>query len=65
MADQRTVKVWGTEVEITIHKHSRTLFIAIGKLRGELIETKGASPKAAAAKWRAEATYRGQQDSDR
>jgi hypothetical protein len=44
MAEQQTVKVWGTLVDITIHKQSRTLFLAVGNFRGEIIEARGASP---------------------
>lgn len=53
------VMVWGKQYEISVYKRSKTVWIAVGEYMRERIETKGASPNAAAAHWRDAAQYKG------
>jgi hypothetical protein len=54
-----TVKVWGEDVEVTVHQKSKSVWIARGDYMGEQIETKGQTSGAAVIRWREAAQYRG------
>ena len=53
------VKVWDEEFEITVAQKSKTVWIAVGKYMGKMVEAKGTSESSAVAHWREAARYRG------
>jgi hypothetical protein len=56
---QHTVKVWDEDVEVSAHKKSKSVWIAVGTYMGERIESKGSSESSAVAHWREAARYKG------
>lgn len=53
----RTVKVWGENVEISVYQKSKAVWIATGSYLGKHYETKGQSENQAAKAWAEAARY--------
>jgi hypothetical protein len=56
---KHTVMVWDQPQEVTAHRKSKSVWIAVGEYMGERVETKAASESAAVARWREAARYKG------
>ncbi len=56
---ERTVKVWGLPVEVSVHQSSKSVWVAVGHYMDVRIEVKGRSASAALAGWRKAAEYKG------
>ena len=56
---EHTVQVWGKPHTITVHKKSKTVWVAVGEYLGERHESKGRSETTAIAQWREWARYKG------
>jgi len=56
---ERTVIVWGKPETVSVHRKSKSVWIAVGDYMGERIEVKDRSPTAAAKWWAEAARYRG------
>jgi hypothetical protein len=54
-----TVKVWDKPHEITVHKRSKSVWIAVGEYMGERLEVKGRTRTQAISAWREAARYKG------
>jgi hypothetical protein len=54
-----TVVVWGKEVEITVERHSKSVWIATGDYMGKPIQVQDATQGAAIKRWREAAEYQG------
>jgi hypothetical protein len=57
--EERTVLLYDTPCTITISHPSKTVWVAVGDYRGELIEVKGSSASNAAKHWVDAARSRG------
>jgi len=53
------VLVWNKPQEVSVHKESKTVWIAVGEYMGVPIVTKGTSESSAVKHWREAAQYRG------
>lgn len=56
---KRTVNVWGKPHEISVHRESKTVWIAVGEYMGERLEVKGRTESQATNGWRDAARYKG------
>ncbi len=56
---ETTVKVWNTDVKVSVHQSSKTVWVAVGEYMGERIEVKGRTQTQALGQWREAARYRG------
>jgi hypothetical protein len=56
---ERTVRVWHRECTISVHRTSKTVWVAKGEYMGRNIEVKGRSAYAAEKSWIEAARYRG------
>lgn len=54
-----TVTVWNTQVKISVHQNSKTVWVAVGEYLSERIEVKGRTQTQAISAWREAARYRG------
>lgn len=53
----RTVKVWGDNVEISVHQKSKSVWIATGTYLGKPYQVQGRSETQAASAWAEAARY--------
>ena len=56
---KHVVDVWGEKIEISVHRKYKTVWIAVGQYKGERIEVKDRSERAAAMAWKEAARYKG------
>ncbi len=56
---EQTVKVWGKPHVVNVYQKSKSVWIAVGEYRGEVVEVRGRSESAAVAQWRRAAEYKG------
>jgi hypothetical protein len=55
----KTVVVWGKEVEVSLHQSSKTVWNATGYYMDKRIDVKARSASQALAHWQEAARYRG------
>jgi hypothetical protein len=60
-----TVIVWGEPQEVTVHKVSKSRWVASGTYMGDFKQTKDATEGSAVKRWREWAEYKGNDGLDR
>jgi hypothetical protein len=59
MSTQRTVVVWGEPQVVSVHRKSKSVWVAVGDYMGDSITVQDRSEGAALKRWREAATYKG------
>ena len=59
MTAERTVKVWGETLTVSVYRKSKSVWIVVGEYMGKRIEVQDRSEGAALKRWCERATYMG------